>query len=183
MAACSLDDCSREVQARELCTAHYTRLRRYGTPTGGGPMRRWQQPVCAAEGCDTLTRGGAYDYCPTHYRRLRAGDVRAHDPIREMGVGHITKQGYRNLYKPGHPNAGKHGHLLEHRFVMSEMLGRPLRENETVHHRNGRRDDNRPENLELWVTRHHLRGSRVEDVITEAVEALRLYAPGLLVVD
>lgn len=42
--------------------------------------------------------------------------------------------------------------ILEHRIVMSWMLGRWLQRHETVHHRNGVRDDNRPENLELWVT-------------------------------
>ncbi|WP_202966793.1 HNH endonuclease signature motif containing protein [Sphingopyxis sp. C-1] len=55
---------------------------------------------------------------------------------------------------PGTPNAKKFGTganwMLEHRFVMQEKLGRPLEKNENVHHINGRRDDNRPENLELW---------------------------------
>lgn len=45
----------------------------------------------------------------------------------------------------------------EHRLVASIKIGRPLRGNEVVHHKNGDKKDNRPENLEVMDHREHMR--------------------------
>lgn len=107
--------------------------------------------------------------------------------IANPGDGHKCKSGYRYITKKGHPNSwscggvrknGKphiyEGRILEHTYVMSEFLGRALKPNETVHHKNGVRDDNRIENLELWH-RGQPPGQRLSDKIKWAKEFLEEY--------
>jgi hypothetical protein len=79
----------------------------------------------------------------------------------------LDKNGYRILKVDGR-------HIPEHRLVLEKKLGRKLFPEETVHHINGVRNDNRPENLELWSSRHG-KGQRVADKIAYAKEILNTY--------
>lgn len=90
------------------------------------------------------------------------------------GSGTLTKYGYRQIIKHGHPNSQRRGAMFEHVFIMAEYLKRPLFKGETVHHKNGIRHDNRIENLELW-TKAHPYGQRVEDKIDWCKEFLNSY--------
>ncbi len=76
----------------------------------------------------------------------------------------MTTKGYVVVRVPDHPHATNRGYVLEHRLVMEEKLGRYLSSAESVHHINGIKDDNWPDNLELWTgAGAQPYGIRVED--------------------
>jgi hypothetical protein len=132
--------------------------------------------ICTIDDCDKPHRSKGM--CQMHYRRNRLYGNALTRPRGHKGKATT----YKTLIKHGHPNANTKGVILEHRFVMSEHLGRALFTNENVHHINGDRKDNRIENLELW-SEMQPSGQRIEDKVQYALEILRTYAPEYLIKD
>ena len=159
------------------CNGNACHRRKMGLPL------RLEKLMCIV--CDNLfdqTMASNTKYCSKSCKRLastrKLQGIPINGPRKHIwGSGYLTKTGYRIISKMNHPNSikGKRsGQIMEHVFVMSEHLGRPLRKGETVHHLNGIRDDNRIENLELWNSSHPP-GQRVEDKIAFYKEFLDLY--------
>jgi len=148
-----------------MCPPHYKRWREDGDVAEEKPIR--QRPTyantCAIEGCEKKRHGR--EWCAAHYAKWKMYG----DPLedrRQKAHWVLRPDGY--VYWTGREN------LVQHRVVMEEMLGRPLVGRETVHHKNGIRHDNRPENLELWTSVHRP-GQRVADLVAFAREVLAQY--------
>jgi len=82
--------------------------------------------------------------------------------------GKLKRRGYVYIKCPHHPRSNNWGFILETHLVMEKKIGRFLKyyskgnaNNEVVHHKNGIKDDNRIENLELMKHSEHMRLHRI----------------------
>lgn len=170
---CTVEGCEKPKKAKRLCAMHSLRLARHGSLELPAKVKKISTCRVEENGEVCSKPAQARKMCQMHYRRWSFyGNPQT---IKQPRIKDKSNR-YLLIYKPGHPNSGKTGMLAEHRWVMAEHLGRPLRDQENVHHINGQRRDNRIENLELWSTSQPS-GQRVEDKTKWAVEWLQLYAP------
>ncbi len=92
------------------------------------------------------------------------------------GGRNICSNGYVEIIVPGHPATNARGYVYEHRIVAEKKLGRYLLSNEVVHHIDGNKTNNSPNNLivlsnEDHATLHALlkNGMSYEDAIREVL--------------
>ncbi len=85
----------------------------------------------------------------------RNTDRKKNPDTRILSPGYQVSDGYVRIWNPKYPLARSDGYVLAHRLIMSEHLGRLLTPDEHVHHKNGNRQDNRIENLEVVDKRNH----------------------------
>lgn len=181
-ATCAVALCRDRAVERGWCHGHYQRWLRTGDVQAEVPLGRRRQ----AELCSVCGRPSqAKSLCATHYGRLKTtGDLRPDVPRATKaarGSGSVTRHGYRvvTVDAADLPLTDGAKRVMEHRLVMARLLGRALEVDENIHHVNGNRLDNRPENLELWSTRQP-KGQRVEDKVRWAIDVLLRHQPDAL---
>lgn len=176
---CSIDNCERPHLARGFCRPHYERWKDGKDLNVIIPRRKFTKgKICEIENCHEPVE--SLGLCELHYERLRTGrDVHApkpkpklkrdlellNDKIRIFELPWRDHDGYKALNAFGKM-------LMQHRVIWELHNGRKLEAFENIHHKNGIRDDNRIENLELW-TKPQPCGQRPEDLIAWVLEHYR----------
>ena len=112
-------------------------------------------PICTK---DFLPKRKEQRFCSIQCRQKNNGSGRLGQktgPQSKQYVRRVTKDGYLRMYAGKHPFANGRREIHVHVMVMELHIGRPIRSDECVHHKNGIKTDNRIENLELMMHSDH----------------------------
>lgn len=132
--------------------------------------RKWSLVSGKSAGCRSCAKLGNTN---TKGRKMKPYVmVTRRAPSSAKSFVRADNQGYVTLILPEDVPGGPYKTIAAHRAVMARHLGRGLSKKENVHHKNGIRNDNRLENLELWSTSQPA-GQRVEDKIIWCIEFLK----------
>ena len=143
------------------CSASYNNRKRRLTDI-------WKDKISSALRCQDMHR--ICQYCGTEYRRTTVNQkfcskkcanksrrkyLDIPDCLENADRKLDKNLGYVRVYAPMHPEANTWGYVYEHRLIAEQMIGRRLNDNEVVHHKNGKRWDNSPNNLKVMDKREH----------------------------
>jgi hypothetical protein len=152
MAKCEY--CDKRMVAKGLCGMHYQRVKHHADPLHVRAESKYLNVNCRVEGCTSLADDN--DMCGKHAQRFRRyGDVNYVTPkevaVERMRLSQIaarstSAKSYKKYY-------GKH----EHRIIAEKKLGRKLIKGEIVHHVDGNKHNNSPDNLEIMTQAEHAR--------------------------
>jgi hypothetical protein len=133
---CSIEACDSKILAKGLCGKHYQR-----------EIAKTKRVNDCACGCGEKTQ---YTFKHGHHTRLFSKEEQRRRGLHNTGdtqraKGDLTSTHYRKL-------RGVH----EHRIVAEQIIGRPLKYEDVVHHINNNKRDNRIENLQIITRSEHI---------------------------
>jgi hypothetical protein len=193
-ALCLVPECGRRPKGRGLCTLHYQQWKQgvswpgVEIPDRGHEKEAasYSQEACLVEGCDQRPMNRWM--CSKHAQQREAGIIdedgrqlrepmpRGRRPLdfRKEAAGYILVRAPK-----GHPYARHDGSILEHRLVMERRIGKYLDPDEfIVHHKDGDRANNSPDNLEVQPYKTHGPGKDADvDVCRRLMMALKYNDP------